>query len=201
MSIITMNRTNKILLIIINCLFLQLLYSQDLQKVDSLELSLKITESPIDKVETLLNISNELENSNPAKALEYANIANKLAEEIAYENGILNSMITIANVHWIMTEYKLAMDFAEKSKELAAETGKTKELALSDHVIGRIYLELGDYDKSAEYFFESLNLFEKINDKEGIILAFNSIGSVYFSQKKYEKALEYSFKSMNIIYY
>ena len=194
-----MSYSKKITLIIINFLFLQMLYSQNFQKVDSLQLALKITENPKDKVETYLILSKELENSNPAKALEYANIANKLAEEIGYEKGILNSMITIANVHWIMTEYKLAMDFAEKSKELAAETGKTKELALATHVIGRIYLVLGDYDKSAEYFFESLRLFEKINDKEGIILAFNSIGSVYFSQKKYEKALEYSFKAMNII--
>jgi len=194
-----MNYSNKILLLVINLLFLQLLSSQNFQNVDSLELSLKITENPKDKIETLLILSNELKNNDPAKALEYANNANNLAEEIDYEKGILNSMITIADLHWIMTEYKEAMDFAVKSKELAEELGETKELALSTHVIGRIYLGLGDYDKSAEYFFESLYLFEEINDKEGIILAFNSIGSVYFSQKKYEKALEYSFKSMNII--
>ena len=194
-----MNHSNKILLLIINCLCLQLLYSQDFQKVDSLQLSLKLTEDPKDKIETLLNLSNELKNNDPAKALEYANNANNLSEKIEYESGILNSMITIANVHWIMAEYKEAMDFAVKSKELAEELGLIKELALSLHVIGRIYLELGDYDKSAEYFFECLKLSEQINDKKVIVKAFNSIGSLYFTQNKYEKALEYSFKSMNII--
>lgn len=180
-------------------MFLQLLNAQDFQKVDSLKLSLKITYDPKDKIETLLKLSNELKNNDPAKALEYANIANNLSEEIDYEKGILNSMITIANVHWIMTEYREAMDFATKSKELAEEAGMIKELALSIHVIGRIYLELADYDKSVEYFFECLKLSEQINDKKVIVKAFNSIGSLYFTQNKYEKALEYSFKSMNII--
>ena len=190
----------QILIIVLICCFLsQTLNAQNFQKVDSLQLSLKITENPKDKIETLINISNELKNSDPAKALEYAFNANNLAVEIDYENGILNSMITIADLYWIMTEYKEAMDFAVKSKELAEELGLINELALSIHVIGRIYLGLGDYDKSAEYFFECLKLFEKINDKEGIVRAFNGIGSVYFAQKYYEKALEYSFKSMNII--
>ena len=193
------NHLHRLLLIIVIFFLVELVIAQNFQKVDSLQLSLKITENPKDKIETYLILSKELENSNPAKALEYANNANNLAEEIGYEKGILNSMITIADLHWIMTEYKEAMDFAVKSKELAEELGKTKELALSTHVIGRVYLGLGDYHKSAEYFFESLSLFEKTNDKEGLIMAFNSIGSVYFAQNKYEKALEYSFKSMNII--
>ena len=194
-----MNNLQRILQIIVSCLFLQLLNAQNPQKVDSLEFSLKLTEDTKDKIETLLNLSNELKNNDPAKALEYANNANNLAEEIDYEKGILNSMITIADVYWIMTEYREAMDIAAKSKELAEGSGLKNELALSIHIIGRIYLELGDYDKSAEYFFECLKLFEQINYKEGLVKAYNSIGSVYFVQKYYEKALEYSFKSMKII--
>ncbi|OQX75320.1 MAG: hypothetical protein B6D64_11800, partial [Bacteroidetes bacterium 4484_276] len=84
-----MNNLQRILQIIVSCLFLQLLNAQNPQKVDSLEFSLKLTEDTKDKIETLLNLSNELKNNDPAKALEYANNANNLAEEIDYEKGIL----------------------------------------------------------------------------------------------------------------
>ena len=188
----------KILLIIINCLFLQLLNAQDFQKVDSLELSLEFAEDPKDKVDVLLKLSYEFNNIDPNKALNYSQEAYDISEEIDYEKGILNSMINRARTYIRITDYKMAMEFAVKTKELAAELSTVKELALSLHLIGIIYIELDEYDKSAECLFECLKLSEQINDKEVIGRTFSSIGSVYFKQKNYDKALEYYFKSLNI---
>lgn len=190
--------TEKILLLLFSCLSLSLLNAQVLQKVDSLELTLKFTKTPRDKIETLLNISNELKNNDPAKALEYATKANKFSEEIKDDKAILNSMLRMADIYWMLADYKTAMKIGIESKELAEELGLVKELALSLHVIGLIYYELDDYDKSAEYFFEGLKLCEQIKDKKGIGGTYSSIGVLYFKQKKYDKALEYYFKSMNI---
>ena len=195
-----MNYSYKILLIVVSCLFLQFLnaHTQDLQKVDSLELSLKLAENANDKVDIFLKLSNEFNNSDPTKALNYAKKAYSISEEIDYEKGILNSMINMARNYWSIADYRTAMEFAVKAKELAEELSSVKELSISLYIIGIIYFELDDYDKSAEYFFECLKLYEQINDKEGIGRTFSSIGSVNFKQKNYDKALEYYFKSLNI---
>ncbi len=188
----------KILLIVINCLLLQLLNAQDFQKIDSLELSLEFAENPKDKVDVLLKLSYEFNNIDPNKALNCSQEAYSISEEIDYEKGILNSMINMARTYIRIADYKMAMGFAVKAKELAEELSTVKEFALSLHLIGRIYFELDNYAKSAEYFFECLKLSEQNNDKEGIGKTFSSIGSVNFKQKNYEKALEYYFKSLNI---
>lgn len=195
-----MNYSQKIILVVISCLFLQLLnaHTQDLQKVDSLELSLKLAENANDKVDILLKLSNEFNNNDPTKALNYAQKACSISEEIDYENGRLNSLINMARNYWSITDYKTAMEFAVKAKELAEELSADRELALSLYIIGIIYFELDDYNKSAEYFFECLKINEQINDKEGIGRTFSSIGSLNFKQKNYDKALEYFFKSLNI---
>ena len=201
MNLHIVNRFNYFLIIfmIITIVVLTpLLNAQNFQKIDSLELSLKFAEDPKDKVETLLNLTNELKNNDPAKALNYAQEAYNISEEIDYEKGILNSMVQMAEVYWILNDFKTAMKFGVKSKELAEESDIPEKLALSLRIIGLIYFDLGDYDKSSKYFFECLKLHEKINDREGIGKSLNSIGNLYYEQRNYDKALEYYFRAFNI---
>ncbi len=188
----------KTCLIIFSCLHLHFLPAQNLQRADSLELLLKTTDSPIEKIETALKLATELKYSNPGKALDYANIAYELSESENYDKGILNSIISKANIYWSITDFKTAMEFADKATEMAEELKMQKELALSLRITGLIYIELSDYEKSTEYFFEALRLFEQINDKEGKSKLLSDIGSVYFHQYNYNKALEYYFQSLNI---
>ena len=193
-----MKYSQKITPILVICMFFQLLNAQNFQKIDSLELSLNLAENANDKVDILLNLSNEFKNNDPDKALNYAQEAYDLSEEADYENGILNSMIRLAQIYWMITNFKTAMDFAMKSKEMAEELSMVKELALSLYVIGRVYSDLGVYDKSSEYYFECLKLYEQINDKVGIAKSLGYIGRLYFQQQNAEKALEYYFRSLNI---
>ena len=195
-----MKYSHKKILTVVGLLFLQLIsaYTQDFQKVDSLEMSLKLAENVNDKVDILLKLSNEFNNNNPTKALNYAQKAYSISEEIDNKKGILNSMNNLAWSYLRITDYKMAMEFAVKAKELAEELNLVKELSKSLYIIGIIYIELGAFDKSAEYFFESLKLSEQINDKEEIGKIFSGIGSINLEQKNYEKALEYYFKSLKI---
>ena len=163
-----MRYSHEILFIIICCLFSQLTVAQNFQKVNSLELLLEFADNSKNKIEILLNISNELKYNDTEKALIHSQKAYDLSEEINYDEGILNSMTLMAEIHCNMTEYKAAMDFATKSKKLAEKLGMVKELTLALHIIGRIHIDLGDYDKSSKCFFECLKLSEQINNKEGI---------------------------------
>jgi tetratricopeptide (TPR) repeat protein len=142
----------KILLILTVCFFFNFLNAQDLQKTDSLELSLELSTNPEDKVELLLGLSEELKNNDPYKALDFAEKAYQLSESENYEKGILNSLIGKANIYWGITDFKTAMEFAETATVMAEELGMQKELALSLRITGLIYIELSDFEKALNCF-------------------------------------------------
>ncbi len=192
------NCLRKILLIILYCLLPHFLKAQNLQKIDSLELSIEFASDPKDKIETFLELSSQLKNNNPDKALANAEKAYSLSESENYEKGVLNSLIAQANIYWSVTDFETAMEMALKAKELAKALNLPKELALSFRITGLIYIELNNYEKSSKYFFKGLGLFEQINDKQGISELLSDIGSINFHQNNYVKALEYYFRSLNI---
>lgn len=186
-----------ILALIINWVSMPL-FAQNMQKVDSLELSLTYATTDIDKTHTLLALSVELQNSDPNKALGFAQKALSLSQEQELENSEVKAMIIMAEIYWGMTNLNLAMEYAVKAEKWAEKEDMLRELALSQRLIGLIYVDLGNYNKASEYFFDALKLFEEINDKEGTSRALSSIGYVYFDQKNYDKALEYYFRSLNL---
>jgi len=188
----------KTVLTFVGCTIMFFLNAQNMQKADSLELLLNIENNPKQKIEILLNLSNEFKNNKPEKALVYAEDAYNLSETENYTNGILNSIIVKAYIYWSITDFKKAMEYADKAIDMAEELDLSKELALSQRISGLIYIELSNYDKSSEYFFEALKLFEQINDTEGVSKLLSDIGSINFYQYNYEKALEYFFHSLNI---
>ena len=134
------NYLPKVLLIIFSCLLPHFLNAQNLQKIDSLELSIEFTANPQNKIETLLELSSQLKNNNPDKALTYAEKAYNLSESENYDKGILNSLIIQANIYWSITDFETAMEIAEKAKEMATELNLPKELALSFRITGLIYI-------------------------------------------------------------
>jgi len=188
----------EILLIIIGCLFLQLTVAQNFQKIDSLELALGLTANKKDKIEILLLLSDGFSINTPDKALEYAEKALNISDEINYEEGKLKSANMLAKIYEYISDFKSAYKFAEQAKEMAEELEMERELINAYHVIGYIYRNLGSYDKSSEYFFECLKLSEKLKDKKLIAKSMSNIGSVYFNQLNFNKALEYYLKSMSI---
>ena len=179
-------------------MILQFMNAQNLQKIDSLELSFEFAETTKDKIEILLDLSFEFKNNDPYKALDFAENAFSLSETEDYKIGILNSLITKANIFWSITDFKAAMEFAEKANDMAEELNLPQELALSLQITGLIYIELSNFEKSSEIFFNSLKLFEQINDRKGIARLLSYIGSVNYYQFNYGKALEYYFRSLNI---
>jgi len=174
------------------------LLSQGITRIDSLKLTLEVSDNITEKTVILLELSSELKNSNPQKALLYAKKALELARKIDDNSKIVNSYIALAQIFWNISDFKKAMIYAEKAKTNASNSGMDRELALSLRIMGMIYAELSNYDKSSECFFKGLKIFEKLNDKQGISKMLGDIGSVNYSQENFEKALKYYFKSLNI---
>lgn len=187
-----------VLFIVINCLLLNFLNAQYLQKIDSLELSLEFTENPKDKIEILLNLSEEYKNNNPEKALDIAHIALNYIEELGDEGDQLSAMLMVSEIYCSLSDFKAAMEYARKSKDLAEKLENPRYLAKALQLIGLVYSDLADFDESSTFYYQSLKIYEQLRDSKGIEKAFSRIASVYFDQNNYDKALEYYFRSLNI---
>ncbi len=182
----------------IQLFFVQLSFSQEITKIDSLKLTLEVSDDATEKVDVLLELSSELKNSEPQKAMLYAQKALDLSEKYHDDHGIVNAYIRLAQINWNVSDFKKAMEYAEKAQKRATELNMKKELALSLRSMGMIYAELSNYDKSSGCFFKGLKIFEKIGDKEGVSKLLSDIGSINYSQENFEKALKYYFHSLNL---
>ncbi len=171
-------------------------YAIDATQIDSLNITGVNSEKQ--RVEALLILSDEFKNNNSDKALEFAEKAYYLSKNNNYEEGELNSMLSISQIYWSLSDYNMAMGYAEKAKELAENVDSKIFLAKALRVSGMIYIDLHNYTKSSEYFFKSLKIYEELNNKLGIEQALGDIGSVNFHQLNFDKALEYFNRSLEM---
>jgi len=167
-------------------------------KIDSLELTLTKTESKIEKIHILLELSESYINSNPNKALEYADDAWELSQEIDSEEEILMSAIKLAEAYSNLSEYSLANKFALKARDYAQNLGDPMKIAQVKIVLANLHLTFYNLETSMGLFYESLIIFEEIGSKRGIATALNGIGIIYHEQNNFEKALESFLKCYDI---
>ncbi len=99
---------------------------------DSLELSLEFVENPKDKIEILLELSNEFKNNDPDKALDFAQDAFSLSEENDNKGYKIKSMLSLAEIYCSLSDFKAAMEYANKSMDLAEEMDKPGEKAWTE---------------------------------------------------------------------
>ena len=193
-----MNKTLKIVLILL-CGFLTLgSFAQKISTIDSLEIALFKEKDTQNKIDLLIDLTNLLLSSDPDKALEYAN----LTLEIVEENNALDSKLLVwlqmGEIYSGKSDYRASLKIGNKAKLLAEKLDLEKEYAESLILISRSYIYMGDYEKSSDLNFQALRIFEKLGYKKGIGKTFNRIGYDYYEQVNYDKALEYYSQALQI---
>jgi len=169
-------------------------------KVDSLKNVLKNQKDDTNKVNTLIILSNNLENiSNYDSSLSYAEKAQTLSEKIGFKKRLANIFKSIGNIYFSIGNYSMALEYHSKSLELSQQMRNKGGIASSFNNIGNIYGAIGNYPKALEYFLKALLISEKIGSKDYIADNFNNIGNIYFALGNYSKAIEYD--SNALIFY
>jgi len=188
----------KILFILFGLIIWQFSFAQDSEDVNNPNNMLSESQTPLEKINALLYISDSLLTSYPDQSLNYAEQALRLSENLEYEKGQLQAMIRIADIYWEKTDLETALNYADRAKHLAIRLKDRREYAEAILIISKAYTDLGEYNKSSEMNFEALRIFEQEDDKIGIGKALNRIGYIYFEQENYDKALEYYIQSLDI---
>ena len=132
------------------------------------------------------------------KALEFAEKALNLYEELGSKEGEAADLGNIGIIYRTKGELDKALEYYEKALKMHGELGTNEGLAADLGNIGIVYGTKGELDKALEYFETALKLNEKLGRKEGIANQLGNIGVVYKTKGELDKALEYYEKALEL---
>ncbi|MHB8258744.1 MAG: tetratricopeptide repeat protein [Bacteroidia bacterium] len=169
------------------------------QNVDSTQQALITVKEDTNKVNTLNNLSRQLNNTGEhEKSLKYAKEAISISEKLSFIKGEANGYKNIGNIYINQSNYPQALEYYLLSLKSFEKIDDKSGIGKSYGNLGNVSQYQEDYPKALEYYLQSLKYFEAIDDKQLIGASYNNIGEAYRNQVMYAKALEYDLKSLKI---
>lgn len=165
------------------------LYSQDINKVDSLIRLIENTDNSDHKIRFYNQISTIYWYNNPAKTIEYGQKALDLAIEAGNDTLIINSQINIGIGYSAKADYDHAMLHFMQSLSLSEKIDYKEGIANASSNIATVYDHLGNYQKSEEFYLKAVKINKERNSYEGTIGTLNNLGILYTKLKENDKAL------------
>jgi signal transduction histidine kinase/Tfp pilus assembly protein PilF len=169
-------------------------------EIDSLKMVLKANKfrHAEEKVETLINLSNQLLFVNRDSAMFYGNQALQFANDQADHD-----LIAVASRHMGVLLYRQSayaqavkyFDMALKANQLA---GNDDKLAASYNNLGVMFNRMGYYNLALENHLQQLKINEENGDFYGIANSNLNIGNIYNNMDENEKARSYYLEALKI---
>ncbi|MCK4696150.1 MAG: tetratricopeptide repeat protein [Candidatus Cloacimonetes bacterium] len=191
-----MVRKRKILLILVMCIMVSFLYSNE-AKIDSLINQLDNVPEQ-DRVHILNELGKMYWGISSEKTLEYSKQALELSRKLTYRKGEAQSLNNIGVGYYFLGDYDKALEYFLNSLKIREELGDKKEIVASLNNIGIIFDDFNDFEQALYYYKRSLEIFEELKDVYGIATTLHNIGVVYESLSNYNKSLEYLLRALKI---
>ena len=173
-------------------------FTQNMQKIDSLQKVLTVAISNNDSTNITINyylIAQQYKTVEKKNlALEYYNKA-LVNAKLKQQAKILNQ---IGNVYAVKAELKKAISFYIKSLKISEKTANKKSQAISLNNIGFVYFQYNKLEKALEYYKKALKIRLEINHTKGIGYSYSKLGSVYYEMDSLDKALKFTKKAFKI---
>ena len=155
-----------------------------------------LKDSP-EKVQALLQLSQEYLNTSLTDALNYATAAKDMSIKINYDEGLANSYRFLGNYYKKLGQYPETIDAYNLSLEIFTKMHDLVGQSIVLNNFGTLYEEQAQETKALEYYFQALKLGEQAIDKKRIVTTLNNIGNLYLNKPKtYDKALEYFLRAL-----
>lgn len=169
------------------------------QGVDSLLQELKIAKNDSLKVDVLTELSYNLWQKEPEKAIDYGKQALVIAQEIKYQPGIALANKNIGLGYYVLGDYVDVIIFWEASLKAYRISGNKAGVANLLSNMGAVYYNDGDDANALDYFLQALKVAEEINDesRQGAVLT--NIGNIYMDKPvTQDLAIDYFRRALRI---
>ena len=155
----------------------------------------EILQNKVKQVDALNNIADShISKGEIEESLKYAEIANKILNEIDYIKGKIENNICLSRICYIKKEFYKARDISNETLKLC---GNEFPLLKGKIFIslGELYKDLTSVEENLELLNQAYECFEKADYKRGMFGVINNIAFVFGDKlQDYEKSLEYSIK-------
>ncbi len=125
----------------------------------------------------------------PDQTIVYAGRAEKIAQELHFENGIAEANRVKGIGNYYLNERDSALNYYLISLNLFKKLNNELGEAKVSNNIGNLWLDL-DYDKALEYYYKTLSIAKKYKIKDLIAGMYLNIGNIFLRKKNYNVALK-----------
>lgn len=150
------------------------------------------------KANILIRLSMAYWNSDPDKALSYAQDGLSISQNSNYQKGVSKAWSSMGIIYRNKGDFKTAMDYLQKSITLSIKNNDKEGTARAYNNMGLCYSDQGNYPEALKHHFNALKIREQINDRQGIAASYNNIGNCYMSEGNYDEALSYQLAGLKI---
>ena len=177
-------------------------FSQNIIKLDSLQLALKRSDTDSARFNTLMQLSDLYKGTDYLKALEYSRQAKELAKDKELRILELSAETSIGNINISQGQYKLAATHYFTVLKAYEELQDTSGIISLNNNLGAAYDRMGEYDKALASFFkaqEYLNASKNSENKKLVLPSiYNNIGNIYQTKGDPNSALTYYEKALDL---
>ena len=177
-------------------------FSQNIIKLDSLQLALKRSDTDSARFNTLMQLSDLYKGTDYLKALEYSRQAKELAKDKELRILELSAETSIGNINISQGQYKLAATHYFTVLKAYEELQDTSGIISLNNNLGAAYDRMGEYDKALASFFkaqEYLNASKNSENKKLVLPSiYNNIGNIYQTKGDPKSALTYYEKALDL---
>ena len=189
------NRIAVVTIVLLFLIFSISLWPED--KIKKMESALPGL-SGIEKIETLVELTEFYSRKEPQKAIKLGNEALLLLETIPDNQLRISILLSLGWSYKNIGEYKRSLECSLESLKLSENSGNDKLKARSLNLIGINHILTAKYADSLTCFLEAVKIFRRIGVKKEIASTLNNIGIAYDMTGSYESALNYYLKSLKI---
>jgi tetratricopeptide (TPR) repeat protein/DNA-binding CsgD family transcriptional regulator len=179
--------------------------AQDQIKIDSLQIKLTNLKEDTTKVGLLLELSEIYRKTDLLKALQLAENALEISNQINNDHYKVLSYIKIGNYLIFIGKYDDALNNLLKGLKITQKKHYDGEELFLLNSLGIIQDRLGNFDKALKYYFDALNIYNKsieekrpLNKIKSVQSLYNNIGNIYLSKNELTIAEKYYLKGLAI---
>lgn len=170
--------------------------ARELQE-DSLRRALRHTSGPVERIDLLLKLAQNLYAVDAPQALAYAAEAYSIAKNVDYAKGKYTALLLIIDIQRERGNDKDALEYALvclKECEKAEEINNKVALPITYYKVGVKLADLQQYKKSVRALERSALLSEKAKDLAQLKVTYSTLSNVNAKRFAYKEAYEYYLK-------
>lgn len=164
-------------------------------QADSLRSLLENSSTDKEKYRNIQSLVNYYSNNNYNKALHYARMELKMAEQEPEQYSLAAAYQHMGYLLSYLEKQDSAIYFLRKGLEIASRDSTQRYSDISS-TLGSVYFEIGAHQKALTHYFDVIELYNQTENEAGKAKMYNHIANTYVEMGYFDKAEEYQKESL-----